>query len=226
VAEYLPKARLFYAASSRVFGKPSSDLQDEATPINPICAYGISKAAGIFLCRAYRRSKSIFAAAGILYNHESPLRPVHFVTRKITRSAARAKLGLRGTLFLNDLHASVDWGAATDFADAMQRIILLNEPDDFIVATGKTSLVREFANAAFSHVGLDPRDFISDFDTHVSPLARRCLCGDYSKLRNSTGWQPRLGLTEIVAEMVDFDLWQLGRETADLMVNASHVLDA
>ncbi len=150
-----PKTRLFYASSSRVFGVPQGYPQDESTPINPDCAYGITKAAGQQSVRYYRRTHSLFAVSGILYNHESPLRAPTFVPQKIVRGAVAIKSGSQAKLVLGDLDAIVDWGYAPDYVDAMTRMLALDEPDDFVIATGEPHTVRQFVETAFEIVALD-----------------------------------------------------------------------
>jgi GDPmannose 4,6-dehydratase len=198
-----PRARVFYAASSRVFGEPSEDVQDEDTPIAPLCAYGISKAAGILLCRYYRREQDLYASSGILYNHESPLRPAHFVTRKIVRAAVRIRSGLERELVLGNLDARVDWGWAPDYVRAMHAILGLGRPNDFVVATGVLHSVREFVEIAFSAVGLNWREHVVvRGDVLEGWRAAKPLCGKSERLHAATGWRPRLSFEEIVRTMV------------------------
>src|SRR5581483_8894819 len=147
--QHAPDARLFYAASSLVFGTPSHSPQNEDTPLAPQCVYGITKVAGIHSCRFYRESHDLHVSVGILYNHESPLRRAGFVSQKIVRAAIAIARGSREKLVLGDLSARVDWGYAPDFTEAMQRIVRLTEPDDYIIATGEAHSVQEFVEIAF-----------------------------------------------------------------------------
>jgi GDPmannose 4,6-dehydratase len=197
------KSRAFYAASSRVFGEPSNDVQDENTPLAPLCAYGISKTAGIHLCRYYRREHQVHASVGILYNHESPLRPAHFVTQKIVRAAVRIKSGINEKLVLGALDAQVDWGWAPDYVEAMHAILLLECPDDFVLATGILHSVREFVEIAFSAVGLDWREHVVERrDVLQGRCAQKPLCGNSKKLQTATGWRPRMSFEDMVRKMI------------------------
>ena len=203
IAQESPASRLFYAASCRVFGKPEAVPQDEATPMNPVCAYGISKAAGIQLCRYYRRQGRVYSSAGILYNHESPRRPVQFITRKIAVAAAKARKGLQAKVVVGDLDARVDWGYAPDYVAAMWAVLQLDQPDDFIVATGQLHSVRDFAETAFGSLDLSWQDYVIE---DASLLNRRhafgTFCGDARNLQQLTGWRPRVSFEEMVREMV------------------------
>jgi GDPmannose 4,6-dehydratase len=197
------KPRVFYAASSRVFGEPPGDLQDENTPLAPLCDYGISKAAGIHLCHYYRREHQVYASTGILYNHESPLRSQHFVTKKIVRAAVRISCGLERELVLGDLDARVDWGWAPDYVEAMHAILRLACPDDFVVAAGILHSVREFVEIAFSAVGLDWREHVVERrDVLDGRRAVKSLCGNSGKLQTATGWRPRVSFEEMVRTMI------------------------
>lgn len=186
---YSKNTRLFYAASSHIFGNPPDDLQDESTPINPTSFYGITKAAGLFLCRFYRKMYGIYSAAGILYNHESAHRSEKFITAKIIHSAIRIKRAEQERLVVGDLNAVADWGYAPDYAIAMKKILGLPEPDDFVIATGEKHTVREFIEIAFKTVGLDWEQFV---DERKDVLTRQSyvLTGNSNKLRVKTGWRP------------------------------------
>ena len=155
VAAHSPSTRLSMPGSSHVFGMPRRGRQTDRTPFQPISVYGITKAAGMQVCRMFREQRSVFAAAGILYNHESHLRPLSFVSRKIVVAAVQISRGERQHVDIKDLTSRVDWGYAPDYTDAMSRILALATPDDFVVATGRAYSVREFASLAFEAVGLD-----------------------------------------------------------------------
>lgn len=194
-------ARIFYAASSLVFGRSAHPPQTEETPFSPECIYGISKVAGIQACRFYRRQYGGYAAVGILYNHESTLRAENFVSQKIVRGAFRIKHGEMEELVLGDLSAKVDWGYAPDFVEAMTRILKLAEPDDFIIATGQAHSVGDFVSDAFGSLGLDWRDYVRE--SKSIPLSvRGQLLGDAGKLRRLTGWTPTVTFEEMVDRMV------------------------
>lgn len=205
IRSHSPASRVFYAASAHVFGKPDTSPQNEDTPIRPTAPYGISKAAGIFACRRYREAHGVFASAGILYNHESSLRPSQFLSAKIARSVAEIRVGSRRELILGDLDAIADWGYAPDYTRAMQLIIGASAPDDFVIATGIPHTVREFAEVAFSAVGLNYNDYVS-----VDPtLLRRdngALVGDSTRLRRVTGWRPSITFEAMVRNLVEHQL--------------------
>jgi GDPmannose 4,6-dehydratase len=196
-----PASRLFYAASSLVFGDPPSPVQTEATPFSPRCPYGISKAAGVHVCRHFRETHRVFASAGILYNHESPLRQEKFVSQKIVQAALRIARGEQDKLTLGDLSARIDWGYAPDFVDAMTRLLALPESGDFIVATGETHSVQEFVEIAFDRLGLDWRAHVLE-DPALLGRRKASMTGDASKLRQLTGWQPTVDFPGMIAALL------------------------
>lgn len=196
-----PSSRLFYAASSHIFGSPACTVQDESTPINPDSAYGISKAAGLFACRHYRRRHGVFASVGILYNHESTLRAEKFLSRKIARSVARIKRGSGEKLTLGRLDAVADWGFAPDYTIAMQRILAAAAADDFVVATGQPHTVREFASIAFESVGLDYVHHVVS-DPSIIHRDNGTLVGNPTHLTKITGWQPTVDFAGMVRGLV------------------------
>lgn len=197
-----PAARLFYAASSLIFGEPAETPQTEDTPFRPICVYGITKTAGVQLCRHYRRTHGVYASVGILYNHESPLRAPKFVSKKIVRAAHEIARGTRDRLVLGDLSAELDWGYAPDYVDAMHRILALPSPDDFVVATGEAHTVRELVELAFGQLGLDWRRHVEENRALITrPPLRRI--GDASKLAAATGWRPATSFEAMVRALVE-----------------------
>jgi GDPmannose 4,6-dehydratase len=199
--ECCPQTRLFYAASSHVFGTPEAEWQSEKTSLSPISAYGISKAAGLQCCQLYRQQKGIFAATGILFNHESPLRQPSFLSQKIVRGALKAQNDPAYKLVLGDLEACVDWGYAPDYVDAMFRILQLPEAGDFVVASGEMHTVREFAEVAFGSFGLDWRRHV-ETDPRLLNKISHPLRGDSRKLRAATGWSPTIEFAEMVERLV------------------------
>jgi GDPmannose 4,6-dehydratase len=201
MAKVAPRARLFYAASSLVFGDPPNSPQDEQTPLNPRCIYGITKTAGIHACRFYRNTQNLFASVGIFYNHESTYRRPVFVSQKIAHAAAAIALGQDQKLVLGDLGARVDWGWAEDFLLASRQILDLPQADDFVVATGEAHSVQEFAALAFAEVGLDWAKYVQE-EPNVLARRRGGLVGDSSRLNARTGWQPKVAFSEMVARMV------------------------
>ncbi|MFV2109784.1 GDP-mannose 4,6-dehydratase [Micromonospora sp. LOL_015] len=200
VGRHSPATRLFYAASSHVFGEPDTPVQDERTPLRPTSVYGISKAAGLLHCRAYR-ARGVFASVGILYSHESPLRRPGFVSRKIVDAAVRIQRGEADRLVLGSLTAVVDWGYAPDYVEAMKRILSLEAPADYVVASGVRHTVGDFVATAFAAVGLDWRDHVEE---NAAVLTRPDipLVGDASRLRAATGWRPSVDFPSMVRALL------------------------
>ena len=208
VVTFSPGSRVFYAASSRLFGNAVAPLQDELTPYNPICAYGISKAAGAWLCRYYREELKVHCSVGILYNHESPRRGSNFVSQKIARAAVAIKRGSQARLTVGNLDAEVDWGYAPDYVEAMWNILQAECAGDYVIASGALHSVRDFVSTAFGAVGLDWREYV-DVDQTILPTRGRpqaTLCGDSKKLRSLTGWQPRISFEQMVNSMVSAEM--------------------
>ncbi len=197
-----PTTRLFYAASSLVFGAPARDPQDESTPLNPTCIYGITKACGVNLCRHFRQTHRVFASAGILFNHESPLRERKYVIPKIIQTAVSIARGSDEKLQLGDLGARIDWGYAPDYVDAMHRILSLDHPDDFVIASGETHSVQEVVEAAFSHLNLDWRAHVVE-SPGILTRRRSSLRGDPSKLHQQTGWRPSVDFPTLISRLVE-----------------------
>ncbi|MEI8312404.1 MAG: GDP-mannose 4,6-dehydratase [Verrucomicrobiota bacterium] len=185
------ETRLFYAGSSLVFGEPGTDTQDEMTPFDPRCVYGITKAAGLRLCRYYREKHGVFASGGILFNHESLLRQSKFVIPKIIHAALAIARGSAEKLRLGDLSARVDWGYAPDYVEAMTRILRIQESGDFVVATGETHSVQEVVDIVFGNLGLDWREHV-EVTQEILTRCRSPLCGNASKLHAATGWEPTI----------------------------------
>lgn len=202
IAQNSPHTRLFYAASSHVFGSPAVQPQSEATPMYPDNIYGITKAAGIHCCRFFRNDHRVFASAGILYNHESHLRPPTFLSQKIVRGVLAFKADNSQRLVLGDLSATVDWGYAPDYVEAMTRILGHTAPDDFIVATGVPHTVGDFLKTACEIAGVDWQQCAS---TKASLLQKKSalLIGDSSKLRRITGWQPSVSFREMIQRLLE-----------------------
>jgi GDPmannose 4,6-dehydratase len=202
----VPDCRFYFAASSEMFGKVAESPQTERTPFHPRSAYGISKVAGFDLTRNYRETYGIHATSGILYNHESPRRGFEFVTRKITSHVARIKLGLAKEVHLGNLEARRDWGHAREYVQAMWLMLQQKEADDYVIATGEQHTVREFAEAAFAHVGLDYRDHVVLDPQLLRPAEVELLLGDATKAKRKLGWSCRVKFKELVQEMVEADL--------------------
>ena len=204
--ELVPKCRFYFAGSSEMFGKAEEVPQTEITRFHPRSPYGISKVAGFDLTRNYREAYGLYAASGILFNHESPRRGFEFVTRKITSHVARIKLGQIGHLSLGNLDAKRDWGHAREYVKAMWIMLQQDAPDDYVIATGETHSVREFCEIAFSHVGLDYREYVQIDPRFLRPAEVDLLVGDCTKAKDKLNWTYDIGFEDLVKEMVDADL--------------------
>lgn len=204
--ELQPSCRFYFAGSSEMFGKVRAVPQSEITPFHPRSPYGISKVAGFDLTRNYREAYGMFCASGILFNHEGPRRGFEFVTRKITSTVARIKLGQAVELRLGNLDAKRDWGHAKDYVRAMHLMLQQPEPDDYVVATGETHTVREFCEYAFGEAGLDYKEFVRVDEKFYRPAEVDLLIGDASKARSILGWRPEYTFEEMIKEMVRTDL--------------------
>lgn len=204
--ELAPECRVYFAGSSEMFGTARVAPQNEATPFNPRSVYGISKLAAFHLARNYREHHNMFVTAGILYNHESPRRGFQFVTRKITSTAAKIKLGLAKSLVLGNLEASRDWGYAPDYVKAMHAMLQRSAPADYVIATGMSHTVRDFLGAAFSVLGLEYERYVTVDRSYFRPSETVPLVGDASLARKELGWLPTRTFPSLVAEMVEADL--------------------
>jgi GDPmannose 4,6-dehydratase len=200
--KFCPKTRVFYAASSLIFGEPESEIQTEKTLINPVTLYGITKASGLFLCRKFRKEHKIFASCGILYNHESPRRQKNFLSKKIIIGVENALKDKASVLELGNLNAYADWGYAPDYVEAMRLILALETPDDFIVSTGIKHSVKDFVSAAFQAAGMDWKDFVKE-SSGIIKRTTTPLIGDSSKLRRLTGWKPSVDFEQMVKILVE-----------------------
>jgi GDPmannose 4,6-dehydratase len=199
-----------------MFGKVKEIPQLETTAFHPRSPYGISKVAGFDLTRNYREAYGMFCCSGLLFNHEGPRRGYEFVTRKITSTVARIKLGLASELRLGNLEAKRDWGHAADYVRAMYLMLQQTEPDDFVVATGETHSVREFCQLAFAQVDLDYRHYVVIDEKHYRPAEVDVLVGDSTKARRLLNWKPKYTFYELVNEMVETDLKMAGLEPKKL----------
>jgi GDPmannose 4,6-dehydratase len=210
-----PTIRFYQASSSEIFGDPDEAPQTELTRVAPVTPYGVAKAYAHFITQSYRRRYGLQASSGILYNHESPRRPLDFLPRKVAHAAASIKLGLQEEISLGDLDARRDWGFAGDYVRAMWLMLRQGEPDDYVIATGESHSVRELVASAFGRVDLDWKDYV-----RVDPLLQRGsaelhnLVGDSTKARDCLGWRPNVTFTELVNLLVDFDLARLEEGTA------------
>jgi GDPmannose 4,6-dehydratase len=207
--------RLYQASSSEIFGEPRESPQTEETPLSPLTPYGVAKAYAHFIVRSYRIRYGLHASAGILYNHESPRRPLEFVPRKVAHAAAAISLGLEGELWLGDLESRRDWGYAGDYVRAMWLMVQQDQGDDYVVATGVTRSVRDLVETAFEHVGLDSREYVHiDESLQRGTAELHNLVGDPAKAKRELGWEPTVSFEELVQLMVDAELERLRGEVA------------
>jgi GDPmannose 4,6-dehydratase len=214
-------ARFYQASSSEMFGSAPSP-QSEATPFHPRSPYGVAKVAAFWATVNYREAYDVFAVNGILFNHESPRRGETFVTRKITRAVARIAAGLQDKLYLGNLDAKRDWGYAPDYVEAMWQMLQVDEPEDFVIATGETHSVREAVEIAFARQGLDPDEHVEIDPRYYRPAEVDELRGDASKAREKLGWEPKLRFKELVELMVDADVTALQDQLAGKVTRYSH----
>lgn len=200
------ESRVFFAGSSEMFGRAEKAPQNEKTPFHPRSVYGVSKVAGFELVRNYRENHKMHASTGILYNHESPRRGEEFVTRKITVQIAKIKAGKESELKLGATDAQRDWGYAPEYAEAMHRMLQQAEPDDYVIATGKTHSVQAFIDLAFSIAGLDPQKYLKTDPSLLRPAESYLLAGDAAKAKKVLGWSAKAEFKDWVREMVESDL--------------------
>lgn len=209
IREVNPQIRFYQASTSEMFGMVRESVQNEETHFYPRSPYGVAKLYGHWITVNYRESYGLFACSGILFNHESPRRGLEFVTRKVSYSVARIKLGLQRTLKIGNLEAERDWGFAGDYIEAMWMMLQQEEPKDYVIATGVTRSVRALLEVAFAHVGLDYRSHIEIDPSMVRPAEVHHLCGDYSRAARELGWKPKTSFEQLVAMMVDADIARL-----------------
>jgi len=201
-----PAIRYFQPCTSNMFGKTDTPVQTETTPFNPQSPYACAKVLSYYLTRYYRDAFGIFASTAILYNHESPRRTEEYVTRKITKSVARIVCGKQDKLVLGDLSAQIDWGYSREYMEAAWRMLQLDKPDDFIIATGEAHSVKEFVEEAFAVVHLEPEKYLSTDAKLIRPTKTSILVGDIGKARKRFGFDPKVKFKELVKLMVNADL--------------------
>jgi GDPmannose 4,6-dehydratase len=201
-----PGIRFYQASSSEMFGKVVEVPQSETTPFYPRSPYGVAKLYGHWITVNYRESYDLHASSGILFNHESPRRGLEFVTRKITNTVAKIKLGKANELRLGNLEAERDWGFAGDYVKAMWLMLQQDSPDDYVVATGETHSVRKFCQIAFGHVGLNYEDYVVIDEAFYRPAEVDLLIGTPAKAEAKLGWKPEVGFEDLVTMMVDADV--------------------
>lgn len=208
-----PKARYYQASTSEMFGLAQAERQSETTPFYPRSPYGAAKLYGHWLTVNYRESFNVHASSGILFNHESPLRGVEFVTRKVTDAVARIKQGQQKALHLGNIDAQRDWGFAGDYVEAMWLMLQQDQPDDFVIATGRTTTVRDMVRIAFEHVGLNYRDYVVIDPALFRPAEVELLLGDPSKARDTLGWEAKTSLDELIVMMLEADLRRVSQSS-------------
>ena len=204
-----PDARFYQASTSEMFGLIQAEMQDELTPFYPRSPYGVAKLMGHWATVNYRESHGMHASSGILFNHESPLRGIEFVTRKVTDAVARIKLGVQDKLHLGNIDAKRDWGFAGDYVEAMWLMLQQDHADDYVIATGTTTTVRDMCQIAFSHVGLDYQQHVVIDEKFLRPAEVDVLLGNPAKAKKALGWEPKTSLHELITSMVDADLHRL-----------------
>jgi GDPmannose 4,6-dehydratase len=205
-----PAARFYQASTSEMFGKVQTPTQNEATPFYPRSPYGVAKLYAHWITINYRESFGMHASSGILFNHESPLRGIEFVTRKVSDGVARITRGLAKTIALGNLDARRDWGYAADYVDAMWRMLQQPVPDDYVIATGVSTAIRDMCRLAFSHAGLDWERHVTVDSSLYRPAEVDMLRGDAAKAQERLGWRPSTDLPKLMGMMVDADLQRLG----------------
>ena len=213
--EGLTKTRFYQASSSELYGKVREVPQSEKTPFHPRSPYANAKAFAFYTTLNYREAYGMHAVNGILFNHESPRRGESFVTRKITRAATRIKLGMQSSLALGNLDAKRDWGYAKDYVEAMWRMLQVDKPDDYVIATGETHSVREFLDETFAYLELDWKKYVKLDERHLRPSEVDLLIGDPTRAKNELGWTPKTTFRDLVRIMVDADRDLAEREKRD-----------
>ena len=212
IRQLSPATRFYQASTSEMFGLIQAERQNEKTPFYPRSPYGVAKLYGHWITVNYRESFGLHASSGILFNHESPMRGIEFVTRKVTDGVARIKLGKQKELRLGNIDAKRDWGFAGDYVEAMWLMLQQEVPDDYVVATGRTTTVRDMCRIAFEHVDLNYEDHVVIDPKFYRPAEVETLLGDATKAREKLGWKPKTGLEELIRMMVDTDIRRVRKE--------------
>lgn len=207
-----PQARFYQASTSEMFGLIQAEMQDEKTPFYPRSPYGVAKLSGHWMTINYRESFNFHASSGILFNHESPLRGIEFVTRKVTDAVARIKHGQQDKLRLGNIDAKRDWGFAGDYVEAMWLMLQQDTPDDYVIATGRTTTVRDMCEIAFRHVGLNYQDYLVIDPKFYRPAEVDVLLGNPAKAREKLGWVAKTSLEALITMMVEADMQRVARE--------------
>jgi len=203
IKRYSQSTRLFYAASSHIFGNPGQPIQDETTALRPNCVYGLTKLAGLHLCRIYRECHSVYASVGILYNHESPLRDPQFISQKIVRTMIAIKKRQEKKLIVGNLKTKIDWGYAADYVEAMVRVLQLPNADDFIISSGSNHTIEDFIKGAAHLLDLNWRSFVQEDPSLIKKMPKGHLQGNHQKITRLTGWTPTVDLNGLIKIMVE-----------------------
>lgn len=212
IRQLSPETRFYQASTSEMFGLIQAERQDENTPFYPRSPYGVAKVYGHWITVNYRESFNLHASSGILFNHESPLRGIEFVTRKVTDAVARIKLGKQKELRLGNIDAKRDWGFAGDYVEAMWLMLQQDKADDYVVATGVTTTVRDMCQLAFEHVGLNYLDHVVIDPKFFRPAEVEVLLGNPAKAQAKLNWQAKTSLRQLIEMMVEADLRRVGKE--------------
>lgn len=212
IRQFAPDTRFYQASTSEMFGLIQAERQDENTPFYPRSPYGVAKLYGHWITVNYRESFGLHASSGILFNHESPLRGIEFVTRKVTDAVARIKLGKQSELRMGNIDAKRDWGFAGDYVEAMWLMLQQEQADDYVVATGVTTTVRDMCKLAFEHVGLNYEDYVVIDPQFFRPAEVEVLLGNPGKAERKLGWTPKTSLSTLIEMMVEADLRRVGKE--------------
>lgn len=203
---YSRQTKIFYAASSHIYGELSASIQDETTPLNANCIYGITKMTGVRACYFYRDNYNVFASVGIFYNHESPLRASKYVSKKIVETAVAIKHGLKDKLILGNLDHRVDWGYAPDYVEAAYRILKLKSPGDFVISNGATNSIQDFTEGVFNYLELDWKKYVEVDPNLITKKQKQNLTGNNQKLKNATGWVNSVTFSELIKILVNAEL--------------------
>ncbi len=203
---YSPHTKIFYAASSHIFGNPLNTPQDELTPLNPNCVYGITKTAGLQTCRFYRETHNLFASVGIFYNHESPLRESKYVSKKIVEAAVAIKKNKKQELVLGNIDSKIDWGYAPDYMEAVFKLMQLKNADDFVVSSGMLHSIKDFVTGVFNYLKLDWEKHIKIDPSLITKKQKQNLFGNNEKIRNATGWKPQTDFNSLIKILVEEEL--------------------
>lgn len=214
-----PQCKFYFAASSEMFGNAEESPQNENTPFHPRSPYGVSKVAGFHLTQNYREAYKLYALSGILFNHESPRRGFEFVTRKVTNTIARISLGLAKELRLGNLEAKRDWGYAGDYVKAMWLMLQQEEPEDYVIATGKTHSVKELVELAFDCVNLDWKNYVVVDETIYRPSEIYELRGNFTKAKKKLEWEPEVSFKELIQMMMNTDMEVLKHQKSNILSN-------